>query len=395
MIAFGIGGFTILPALQSFCIYASVGIVATFVFQSSFFLACMTLDQRRIEGRRNGCCPCYVHPRLATDRPAAVQRSQLQGAFVRFGHFLMSTPVKAGVILVTLAITGVGIWGNVLLRQEFDPTWFLPADTYIAQWFANNERYFPSQGERATIHFSGTNLPEDLHKIDALVRQLGEEMEIVDSVDGWTTPYLDYLDKMGVRDSLTSSNSSISSADYLLFRDTLTQFLFSPTGAAYQRQFRFGDDSGNLTCGQAAPPILMSCVAFVHRQFSGPEEHVPAMNRVKQLIREANISGKVFAMALGYATWETDEIISVEVYRNIGLATLCVFCTVLLFVSNLKGATIVLVCVCLTLVDVGEFLFYYYTLPVPVMWIYICCNLDPDPGSAWVSLRIRIWGVKS
>jgi hypothetical protein len=78
------------------------------------------------------------------------------------------------------------------------------------------------------------------------------------------------------------------------------------------------------------------------------------MNRVKELIRSANISGKVFAMALGYATWETDEIISVEVYRNIGLATLCVFCTVLVFVSNLKGALIVLGCVCLTLVDVGQ-----------------------------------------
>jgi hypothetical protein len=78
------------------------------------------------------------------------------------------------------------------------------------------------------------------------------------------------------------------------------------------------------------------------------------MNRVKELIRSANISGKVFAMALGYATWETDEIISVEVYRNIGLATLCVFGTVLVFVSNLKGALIVLGCVCLTLVDVGQ-----------------------------------------
>ena len=80
------------------------------------------------------------------------------------------------------------------------------------------------------------------------------------------------------------------------------------------------------------------------------------MNRVKQLIRSANITGKVFAMALGYATWETDEIISVEVYRNMGLATLCVFCTVLLFLSNLQGALIVLVCVCLTLVDVGQYL---------------------------------------
>lgn len=353
VVAFGIGGFTILPALQSFCIYASIGIVATYVFQSSFFLACMTLDQRRIESQRNGCCPCYVHHRSSIE-PSAQASSRLIRLFACFSRFLMRRPVKVAVVLVTVIVTGVGIFGNVLLRQEFDPAWFLPSDTYIAQWFASNKRYFPSQGERATIHFSGTQLPEDLAKIESLVRQLEEEREIVVSVNAWTTPYLDYLNKLGISswDRLNSvSNSSTASN---LFRESLTQFLFSPAGAAYQRQFRFGG-GGNLTCGQAAPRILKSSIEFLHRQFAGPKEHVPAMNKVKQLIRAANFTGKVFAMALGYATWETDEIISVEVYRNIALATLCVFCTVLLFVSNLQGALLVLGCVCLTLVDVGEF----------------------------------------
>ncbi len=46
IIAFGIGGTTILPALSSFCIYASVGIVAIYFFQCTFFVACMSLDVR-------------------------------------------------------------------------------------------------------------------------------------------------------------------------------------------------------------------------------------------------------------------------------------------------------------------------------------------------------------
>ena len=33
IIAFGIGGSTVLPALRSFCLYASVGIVAVYAFQ--------------------------------------------------------------------------------------------------------------------------------------------------------------------------------------------------------------------------------------------------------------------------------------------------------------------------------------------------------------------------
>jgi hypothetical protein len=47
---------------------------------------------------------------------------------------------------------------------------------------------------------------------------------------------------------------------------------------------------------------------FSHRLFSGPSEQVPAMNRVKSLIRAENFSGKVFPFSKGYAAWETDEV---------------------------------------------------------------------------------------
>jgi predicted RND superfamily exporter protein len=117
VIAFGIGGFTVLPALQSFCLYASVGIVTTYIFQSSFFVACMTLDQRRIEAGRNGCCPCYVHTRRPRDGPTRHQPSLLQSLFARLGSALMLRPVKVAIIVITLIVTGIGIWGNILLKQ--------------------------------------------------------------------------------------------------------------------------------------------------------------------------------------------------------------------------------------------------------------------------------------
>jgi hypothetical protein len=41
---------------------------------------------------------------------------------------------------------------------------------------------------------------------------------------------------------------------------------------------------------------------------SGPEEQIPAMNRVKTIIRNSNFSSRVFPMAQGYASWETDEV---------------------------------------------------------------------------------------
>ena len=51
----------IMPILSSFCVYGTIGIFALFVIQSTFFPACLTLDQKRIQSSRSGCVPCYTH----------------------------------------------------------------------------------------------------------------------------------------------------------------------------------------------------------------------------------------------------------------------------------------------------------------------------------------------
>lgn len=50
----------ILPSLESFCIYAAAGVLMTFIFAITFFVACFVIDQRRIEQKRNGIIPCIV-----------------------------------------------------------------------------------------------------------------------------------------------------------------------------------------------------------------------------------------------------------------------------------------------------------------------------------------------
>ena len=46
-----------------------------------------------------------------------------------------------------------------------------------------------------------------------------------------------------------------------------------------------------------------------HRLFTkGPQQQIPAMNKVKSILNEANFSGIVFPFSKGYAAWETDEV---------------------------------------------------------------------------------------
>ena len=350
VIAFGVGGFTILPALRSFCIYASVGIVATFIFQSTFFLAMFALDQRRQEANRNACCVCIVHD---DHEPNRLSQTDVQTAlFSWFGKLLTNVYVKATVLLVTATVLGFGLWGNVLLKQEFDPSWFLPPGTYLADWFTFSKELFPSEGERGTVYFSGTPLPGQLDKVQELIERLEARTDILQQVDSWTTAYTTYMLEQG----LMPKNSSVQQLDTSLFKASLTQFLFSQAGAAYQGKFTF---SSPLVCGKEAPEVLLMELSFTHLLFDGPKESIPAMNAVKDAIKDSNITGRVFAMAYGYSAWETDEVISFELYRNILLALGCVFLVTLLFICDIIGAILIITCVLLTLVDVGGYMHFW------------------------------------
>lgn len=51
----------ILPSLQSFCLYAAVGVLVTYIFQATFFVACFVIDERRLQMSRNGILVCIKH----------------------------------------------------------------------------------------------------------------------------------------------------------------------------------------------------------------------------------------------------------------------------------------------------------------------------------------------
>ena len=53
--------FQVIPALSAFCAYAALGILGLYGLVSTFFVACLTLDQRRVEQSRDAFLFCYVH----------------------------------------------------------------------------------------------------------------------------------------------------------------------------------------------------------------------------------------------------------------------------------------------------------------------------------------------
>ena len=98
VIVFAIGGTTTLPSLRSYSLYAAMGILFTFINQVTFFVACLTIDTRRIDAKRDGMFFCLKYGE--TWKPNAFsQKNLLQDIFHELGKLLKKKHIK--VILST------------------------------------------------------------------------------------------------------------------------------------------------------------------------------------------------------------------------------------------------------------------------------------------------------
>ncbi|CAG0886016.1 unnamed protein product [Cyprideis torosa] len=351
--AFLVGSTTVLPALRSFCIYAAVGILAVYVYQGTFFLAFFTLDQKRIEDRRDGFLFCSkVNSKW---QPPKCSERQLMTEFFRdyFSYYLLKTPVKIFVIILTTLVLSVNLWGFTQLRQEFDRIWFLPTSSYLYKYFMVEKEYYPEAGEKGAIFFGRLNYTEDLPNIVALAEKLRAQKDIIAEVDSWTDEFIPWMNKYW--------NASLPDEPYpeSKFLDKLSLFFHSPKGSKYKYRFKFNE---TIDCNDEVPPIFASRIEFQHVQTHGPHEHVPAMNRVKDLVRHSGIhSGDGFstAWARAYVNWETDEVIQHELYQSLGMAMACVFTISLLLIANMTVSVVVLICVVMTLVDVAGLMHFW------------------------------------
>ncbi|TRY61569.1 hypothetical protein TCAL_14942 [Tigriopus californicus] len=299
-LAFAIGASTLLPALKSFCMYCGIGILITYVLQATWFVAWMSIDQDRIDSGRTLLCTSQnsVSAKHVSRCLKKVDKNLLQGGFDSYGKVLSrNLLVKVGILSLTAVILAFSIWNTWLLEQKFDPVWFLPKDSYLFQWFELKSQYYPSQGETVHVFMTDLDLPEEFPKIKSVAEAISSQQDIISHVDSWALQFTNYVSQF--------EDANLITSDTGLFQRRLTQFLFSPSGSKYRLLFHYSEP---VQCGKPSPNISMSIFEFTHRLLEGPSEQIPAMNRIKAIIREANFSGHVFPFSKGYATWETDEV---------------------------------------------------------------------------------------
>lgn len=366
VVAFIIGASTILPSLQSFCIYAAVGVLVTFLLQITFFVAFFTLDAKRIQQKRNGLIPCIVHENYVSKivDPNETFTTKLIDRF--YSKIVLTVPGKLTILLITIIAASVGAVGSYQLEQWFDPIWFLPKGTHLNDYIVTRNQYFSQRGQSAYVFIGDIDYPSEFSKIMTLVSNL-KNLSSVEKVDSWPEEFANFVQEFYQADLTTNK---IKNED---FQRYLSKFLFSRMGGKYQMNFHF---DGKLNCREDAPRILIATIEFFFTKFTGPHQWIPAMDDTKQIAKETGINGFVTIWSKMFSTWVTDKLIAQEVFRNLILALICVMGTTAVLIAELQTCFWILLCVLLTLLNVCGFM-YFWGLTIDIV---SCIGLELAVG---------------
>lgn len=349
VIAFLIGSSTILPCLESFCLYAAMGVLMTFIFAVTFFVACFVIDERRIQRNRNGALPWIVHRDFKPNKCS--QRNITNLIFKKiYSNVILTTPGKITVIAISIICAGFGIESALKLEQHFDLMWFIPDDTYLGKFLDVRNVYYPENVFDAGFYIGPLNYTYELKNIKRAVDELESYSNITQNVVSWVDPFREFV--------LYNFHHDVYELplDDDRFNIFLSKFLLSPRNARYQANFIFENE---LECGAPAPRIKMSTIDFQFKNFNDPKKQIPAMHKVRDVVTHANFTtGDKFSTVWSkfFSTWITDELIDIEVLRNLQLALLCVMLCTIVLIANWQICCLIFFCVLITMVDVCGFM---------------------------------------
>ncbi|XP_072018587.1 uncharacterized protein [Amphiura filiformis] len=343
--AFLIGSTTVLPALRSFCIYCGIGIMFLFFYGITFFLAWLVIDRKRYERRYDACCCCFRH--IEEYEPSKCgQRALLQEFFYTYySQALLNIHVKVIVLVITFCLFGVCLWGTVTWEQNFDLKWFLPADGDTRAYFTATEKYFPTNGVGTAIYLDEVDYYNERDKMDALYQNFMNSVWIQSSsVSSWYESYESWLSIAKADDP--DLNADMWPKNETVLYDWLDEFLASPYGFRFSNNILFNEDESSND------KIIVSLITASHVLFDNSVEEVSGMDNVRGIAREANFAAgedAAFGYSEVYLAFEANKVIQHELFRNLGLASACVFIVVLVLLANILQTVLVFCCVIFTL----------------------------------------------
>jgi predicted RND superfamily exporter protein len=161
-LAFGLGCISTVPTIYWLCLYAFPTIMCVYIYQLTFFVACIVVDERRIQQHRRDCCTWIIvdgdddgnddGDGDGDDDEQEEKSTAISGItekyILRYADVLLRPRIKAIVVLLFAGLAAVCAFSVSLHHQEFDVTELVPSDSYMTTWMNALDVY----SEMSSIH---------------------------------------------------------------------------------------------------------------------------------------------------------------------------------------------------------------------------------------------------
>lgn len=240
VLAFSLGCMSSLPAIRWLCLYAFPTVAIDFIYQITFFIALVVLDERRIKNRRRDCLVCCVvkkesPPDETPENDGAPDVHIAERIMSWYADRLLRPWMKALVLAVFAALFASCFYGASLMKVAFDFTSVLPSDSYIISFQESLDKYAQIPAIGPFVYFRNVDQsdPQILLQMESYVNDLVE-------IDAISKPPFQFW----VRDFQTYliENPELT---WLTFNETLHMFLALPENKNFQDDFIF-DAEGNI-----------------------------------------------------------------------------------------------------------------------------------------------------
>ena len=313
IVAFGLGMLSSVPAVKFLCAYAIPTIFIDFLYQVTFFVALIVLDERRTLDGRLDCVVCCQGRRANDDERAVEPSESIFDHFMRWlGVQLCRRWVAAlvlGAFTVLFAFCG---YSASRLTREFQTIDLLPSNSYLRVFWNNYGLYVSPGATTIEVIFRDVNESDPL--IQEQMTDFVDDLVALPQISSQPTYFW-------VRDFQNFVNETLG-VQNLTFTDQLDHFLGVPVYQSLYKDHIVRDETGEVTASRTLLSVDQlkqgDTVALV--EWMGAQRHVSD-------IQPANRNREdwaFFTHASIYYIWEFHERSPSELRVSAILAVLSV-----------------------------------------------------------------------
>ncbi|XP_077981333.1 patched domain-containing protein 3-like [Glandiceps talaboti] len=255
VLAFCVGAISDFPGVRIFCLYTGLAIIFGYIYQITFFGACLS-EFGRLEAKNLhwGTCQKVLSTEeapttlyrvfcaggLSESNPKGFYSEHFISKFFNkyYGPFLTKTWVKGIVILSFLVYLAFAIWGCLKLQRGIKLKNTVSDDSYASTFLDLEEEYFTRYGIPVSVtvyrhaEYWDTQVQKDIAKT---LREIEDSEYFHDArfTQSWLQDYLMYLNQTGRRADIMGKDN--------FMRVLEDEFLNIPGFSRYKSDIRFGN----------------------------------------------------------------------------------------------------------------------------------------------------------